>query len=242
MDAVAAQASFRPDVIAPPNDDIRATVEQVEAITLWTPRAILVVFVGLPILVGLSAGIGWAVICGIFYYLFARLLIAGTRIMIIRPMTTARYKAAAQTLGRQLRALPEPTSLSAAWWQERPGAAAVTGHGHVVIATYDTGYQQRWLTVGQIVDVSVERDATVFTDTREGGRFTFGGFSGNLFGGFTTGARANSVSTTVETAFLEVRYQLERNGSVQTCVVPFGNDRRGADEWRAMIGRLEPAA
>jgi hypothetical protein len=242
MNAVAEQASFKPDVIAPPNDDIRATVRQVEAITLWTPRGILAVVVGLPMLASLSAGIGWVVACGIFYYVFARLIIAGTRILVIRPMTAVRFKAVAQTLGRQMQALPEPTSLSAAWWQETPGAAAITGRGHVVIATYDTDYQQRWLNVGQIVEVSVERDATVFTQTRESGRFTFGGFSGGLFGGFTTGGRANSVSTTVETAFLEIRYQLERNGSVQTCVVPFGNDRRGADEWRAMIGRLQPVA
>ncbi len=60
--------------------------------------------------------------------------------------------------------------------------------GHVVITDYDTDYHQLWLSRDQIVHATVEREATVYTDTREGGRLTLGGVSGGLFGGYTFGA------------------------------------------------------
>ena len=66
-----------------------------------------------------------------------------------------------------------------------------------------------------------------------------GGTSGGLLGAFTSGGLSRSVTRTVETTFLELRYQLERNGAVYTTVIPFGADRRGADALCATLTRFE---
>ena len=95
------------------------------------------------------------------------------------------------------------------------------------------------MTPASIVNASVERQATQITNIRHGGRVTLGGISGGFFGGYTFGGRSKAVTTTVEIAFLEVRYQLERNGAVYTTVLPFADDRRGADNLRAAILRLD---
>lgn len=243
MDAILEHSSLRPERIAPPNDDVRATVQHVQKIALWMPRGIIIVFVAVPVLSALLHGsIGWALFGGVINYLIARLIIAVVTRLFLRPTIRFRYRAAAQTLMRQVDSLPEPANLSISWWQDTPGAAAITRGGHVVITDYDTDYHQLWLSRDQIVHATVEREATVYTDTREGGRLTLGGVSGGLFGGYTFGGKSRSVSTTVETAFLEIRYQLDRNGPVRTCVIPFGEDRRCADEWRATIERLEAIA
>ena len=243
MDAIAERSSLRPARIAPPNDDVRATVEHIQKIAIWMPRGILLVFVAVPVLTALLHGsIGWALFGGVINYLIARLIIMVATRLFLRPMIRFRYRAAAQTLMRQIDALPEPVNLSISWWQDTPGAAAITRGGHVVVTDYDTDYHQLWLNREQIVHATVEREATVHTHTRESGRLTLGGVSGSMFGGYTFGDRSRSVSTTVETAFLEIRYQLDRNESVRTCVIPFGEDRRRADEWRATIERLEAVA
>jgi hypothetical protein len=212
-------------------------------IAIWMPRGIIAVFVVVPVLSALVQGsIGWALFGGVINYLVARLIVAISSRFFLRPTISFRYRAAAQTLMRQVQSLPEPTNLSISWWQDTPGAAAITRAGHLVITNDDTDYHQLWLRRDQIVHATVEREATVYTDTRNSGRLTLGGVSNGLFGGYTFGGKSRSVSTTVETAFLEIRYQLDRNGSVRTCVVPFGEDRRRADEWRATIERLEAVA
>ncbi|WP_380785369.1 hypothetical protein [Sphingomonas sp. R86521] len=227
--------------IAPPNVDIRATVDQMEKIAQYTPLAILALLVGFPVISGILHGsIGGALFIGFIMFIVAGFVIKIVNAVVIGPMQTVRYKRAATTLAGQVQALPTPTSLWRSWWTGAPGALAITRDGHVVIVDRSTDYSQLWLGQGQIVNVSVEREATQITNTKHGGRFTFGGASsGGLFGGYTTGGRSKSTTTTVETAFLEIRYQLERNGSVYTSVIPFSADRRGADELCAAITRIE---
>ena len=66
--------------------------------------------------------------------------------------------------------------------------------------------------------------------------------SGGLFGGYTTGGHSCSITKMIETASFEIHYQLERNGSVYTSVIPFYGDRRGADDLCAATTRIEHAA
>ena len=243
MDAVAEQASFRQDVIAPPNDDIRATVEQVEAITIWAPRAILALFVGLPVLLNLLSGsIGLAIVVGVIMFFVARIITTLVDALVVRPMTTVRYKAAASALSAQVQSLPEPTTLVQSWSNGAPGALAITRNGHLVLVDRSTNYSHLWLQSDQIVNVGVEREATQITKTKHGGSFTFGSlFGSGLFGAYNTGSRSRSTTKTIETAFLEIQYQLERNGSVYISIIPFGSDRRGADALCAAITRIEHA-
>lgn len=227
--------------ISPPNDDVRATVDQTEKIAGLTPLIILSVLVALPVVSSLLRGsIGGAIFTGIVMSIIAGFAIRVVNALVIGPMQTFRYKGAATKLAAQVRSLPVPTNLWRSWWTGAPGALAITRDGHVVIVDRSTDYFHLWLGAGQIVNVSVEREATQITDTRHSGRITLGGVSsGGLFGGYTTGGRSRSTTTTVETAFLEIRYQLERNGSVYTSVIPFDADRRGADELCAAIMRIE---
>lgn len=244
MGPITENQSSQVERISPPNDDIRATVDQMEKIARWTPLVILAVLVGFPVVSGVLGGsIGSAILSGIIMFIVAGFAIRIVNALIIGPMQTVRYKRAATTLAGQVQSLPIPTNLWRSWWTGAPGALAITRNGHVVIVDRSTDYSHLWLGQGQIVNVSVEREATQITNTKHSGRFTLGGVSsGGLFGGYTTGGRSKSTTKTVETAFLEIRYQFERNGSVYTSVIPFSADRRGADELCAAITRIEHGA
>ena len=203
---------------------------------------ILAVFVGFPVIRALfEGGIGSAIITGVIMFIVAGFVIKIVDAIVIRPMQTARFKRAATTLASQVQSLPVPTNLWRSWWTGAPGALAITREGHVVIVDRSTDYSQLWLGQGQIVNVSVEREATLITNTKHSGHITLGASRG-FFGGYTTGGRSKSTTKTIETAFLEIRYELERNGSLYTSVITFNSDRRGADELCAAITRIEHAA
>lgn len=229
---------------APPNDDIRATVDQMEKLTRMTPLAILAVLVGLPVVSSLLDGsIGKALLSGVIMFIVAGFVIRLVDALVLSPMRNIRYKGAAKRLEAQVQALSEPITLWRSWWTGAPGALAITRPGHVVIVDRSTNYDHLWLAKDQIVNVSVEREATQITNTKQSGRISLGGVSNSgFFGGYTTRGRSRSVTQTVETAFLEIRYQLERNGSVHTSVIPFGSDRRAADELCAAVTRIEHGA
>lgn len=221
--------------------DALASVEQMENVSRIVPLAILVVLVGLPVLSSLvRLRIGAALIGGIIMFIVAGFVIRIVEKLVLSPMRSVRYKAVAGRLAAAVQAVPETVSQWLSWWRGAPGALAVTQRGDLVIVDRSTNYEELWLHPSQISNVSVEREATQITNTRHGGRFTLGGASSSgLFGGYTFGGRSRSVTQTVETAFLEIRYQLERNGMTYTTVVPFGNDRRGADELCATLARLD---
>jgi hypothetical protein len=237
MNAISNTPNGPVEAISPPNDDIRATVDHMEKIAQFTPLVILAVLVGIPVVSALLHGaIGSAILSGVIMFVLAGFAIKIVNSLLIAPMQNIRYKRIATTLASQVQALPLPTNL----WAGAPGALAITQDGHVVIVDKSTDYTHLWLGEGQIVNVSVEREATQITNTKHGGRFTLGGaFSSGVFGGYTFGGRSKSVTRIVETAFLEIRYQFERNGAVYTSVIPFNADRRGADELCAAITRIE---
>ena len=135
--------------------------------------------------------------------------------------------------------MPERVTICQNWWMGAPGAIAVTENGHVVISDCSTNYEELWLSPSQIVNVGIEREATQISNIRHGESFTLGGVSGGLFGSYTFGSRSHSPTTVIENAFLEIRYQFERNSSVFTTVLPFGSERRAAEELCATLSRLE---
>lgn len=225
------------------NERILKNVESMEKVSAIVPLVIFVIVFGIPTLIPLFSGeFGVAIFNGFICFLIAGFVIKIVEKVILRPIRYVRYKNAAQSLQTQMQSLRQPISLWRSWFLIAPGALAVTQTGHVVIADRSTNYNHLWLTKEQIVNVSVEREATHITKTSHSGSFTFGSVSGSGFlSAFTTGGRSSSTTQTVETAFLEIRYQFERNGAVYTLVIPFGEDRRGADELRATIMLLEAA-
>lgn len=217
-----------------------ACVEQTEKIGKIVPLAILAVLVGLPVLSSLvHLRLGNAIIGGVIMFVVAGLVIKLVETLILAPMRAVRYRGVANRLAAAVQSLPTPVSQWRSWWQGAPGALAITRRGDLVIVDRSTDYEELWLHPEQISSVSVEREATQITNTRHGGRFTLGGASGGLFGGYSFGGRSRSTTRTIETAFLEIRYQLDRNGVTYTTVIPFGEDRRAADALCATIARLE---
>ena len=240
MDNAVETMDERPRPISPPNEAVLSTVAQTETIGRFVPLGIIGLLCVVPALTSLFQGrMGMAFVNAILGFIIAGFVIRIVNKLVLQPMQNVRYKAAAKTLAGQMRSLPEPVMQWFSWWTFAPGALAITRPGHIVIADRSTDYTHLWLSPNQIVNVAVEREATQITNTKHSGTFTFGGVSGGLLGAFTTGGRSNSTTTTVETAFLEIRYQLERNGAVFTSVIPFAGDRRGAEQLCAQITRLE---
>lgn len=228
------------DAIGSPHDTVLECVQKTEKIKAVVPLAIVAICV-LPAVFGnlIHFQLVGALLNGFICFLLAGLLIRGINKFVISPYQTFRYKAAAERLARDIQAGNQPIIQKRIWWEDTPGALAITRQGQLVIMDQNSRYQRLYLRPDQIVGVSVEREATHVTDTRHGGRFTVGGLSrGGLFGGYTFGGRSRSTTRTVETAFLEIQYQLDRNGVTYITVVPFGTARRDAEALRTTIARL----
>ncbi len=222
------------------NPEILRCVEQTEKVNALVPKVIII-----GMLVLLAAGpflhgyVFLGLVNAVFVYFGAKVAVWLVNKIVLQPMRITRYKGAARTLADQLKAVPERVTLCQNWWLGAPGAIAVTANGHVIISDRSTNYEELWLEPSQIMNVGIEREATQITNIRHSGSFTLGGVSGGLFGGYTFGGRSRATTTTIENAYLEIRYQFERNGAVYTTVLPFGGDRRSAEELCAMLTRLE---
>lgn len=118
---------------------------------------------------------------------------------------------------------------------------ALSQSGEVLLIDRSTGYGILRIPHSQIADVQVKRSSQVVTDTHHSGRTTLGGLGGSFGMAYTMGGRSSSVSRTVDSYVLELRFQPERNGAVRTAFVPGGGDHRVVEELCAMIRRLEPA-
>ncbi|MCF3636108.1 hypothetical protein LU298_06285 [Komagataeibacter intermedius] len=228
------------ETVAQPHDTVLECVEKTEKIKAFVPLALVVLCVAPPVLGNLvHFRLGSALVNGVVCFLIAGLLIKGVNRFVLAPFQTFRYKGAAEQLAREIQSSDQMVLQKRIWWEDTPGALAITRQGQLVIMDQNSRYQRLYLRPDQIVGVSVEREATHVTDTRHGGRFTVGGLSrGGLFGGYTFGGRSRSTTRTVETAFLEIQYQLDRNGVTYITVVPFGTARRDAEALRTTIARL----
>ncbi|MBU3077752.1 hypothetical protein [Sphingomonas quercus] len=216
-------------------------VQKTEKMMQVVPGLVVLVLVGLPVLSELAhLRVSSAITIGVIMLIIAGFVAKGVTRFILSPIRTTRYKAVANQLAEGVRAIPASVSQWRCWWEGAPGALAVTQAGDLVIVDRSTNYEELWLRPSQLAHISVEREAVQITNTKHGGRFTLGGASrGGLFGGYTFGGKSRSVTHMQETAFLEIRYQLERNGMTYTSVIPFGADRRGADALCATLVRLE---
>lgn len=223
--------------------DAQKCVEQTEQFCAITPAVVVLALVGLgvtPSLVELK--LVSAIVGGVFMLVVAGLVLVAVEKVVLNPYRALRYKRVANALASAAQTLPVPVSQSISWSAPVPGALSITQRGDVVLVDRATGYQQLWLNPSNLVAVNVEREAKLITNTKHSGRLSVGGASGGLLGGYLLGGRSRSTTHTIETAFLEIHFQLERNGVTQTAVIPFGDDRRAADALCATLRRLDQAA
>lgn len=235
-------AANRPEVTA--NEDVLRCVESQERLERLAPRILFWSIFGIPaalILVRTEGRLtGGTIFQGIIAFIAGRIAVALAQPTFLKPSRNVRFKSAAKKLAGRIERTAPLTSRPCSWYLGAPGAFAVTRAGELLLADRSTGFSILRLEPEQIVEAKVERDLTQITNTRHSGRTVIGGYGGGFAGGWISGGKSTSISQNRETAFLEIRYQLEPNGIVYTANVPFGDDRRTADSACAMIQRLRP--
>jgi hypothetical protein len=223
------------------NDAVLRCVLHQEWLERIVPRTVFWALFGTALLMLLSR-YAWNVTGGVLIgaagaLVVARLAVAIAVGVVLRPSRNLRFRSAAKKLGSKMRAAGDLGCPPCTWYIGAPGAFALTKGGELLLADRSSDYELLRLTPDHIAGVSVEREVTQVTQTRQSGRIVIGGVSGGLFGGWVSDGRSTSVSREREEAFLEIRYQLEANGPVAVAVVPFGVDRRAADSACATILR-----
>jgi hypothetical protein len=224
------------------NDNIMRCVESQEKLERLTPRAIYLVVVGIPFLlsvVGAGEIDANVLFTTALAYIAARLLIWAVRGSLVQPSRRIRFERAATKLRNYLHG-SDPLALGPySWTYGSPGAVAISQAGEITVADRSTGYHLLRILPQQVASVKVEREARHITHTRHSGATTLGAFGKGFGVAQTFGGRSTSVTETVEQFFLEICYQLQKNGAVSTVVVPCGPVRRDAEELCMAIERLE---
>ena len=224
------------------SDDVIRCIAGQERLERTLTRATYIAVMGLfalSVLAGRDPDAFSVIIGAIFTFFVAKLIVRGVRALILEPSRRIRYKRAATQLSSQLEASGDIAVGPYSWTVGAPGAIAMTGSGDVLILDHAHGYAPLRLEPHQIADVRVERQSQVFTQTRHGGRTSLIGLGGSFGAAYTMGGRSTSVTRTVDEYALEIRYQLVKNGPVDTVTVPGGSDRRVVEELCATIRRLE---
>ncbi|KRA83019.1 hypothetical protein [Altererythrobacter sp. Root672] len=216
------------------------TVMRTQKLCANVPMVIGLVLLGLGILPSLvQLKVFSAIFGGIVSLIMAGIIIWIVDAVVLNPLKNSRFRFVAKTLLADMCAMPQAVSQTLSWYSPVPGALVVTQRGNLVIVDRSTNYDEIWLHPSQVLNVSVEREETFVTNTKHGSSFSLGSVSpGWMFASYNSRSKSKSVTHKLETAFLEIRYQVERNGAVHTAVIPFGDDRLGADAWRATLSGL----
>lgn len=164
-----------------------------------------------------------------FTFLASSLLTWVAMGLVFRPVRTLSYRQIAKRLSRAVALVAGERIQTISWYQFSPGAVALCPFGGMVLCDRSTTYEMLRLTSDQIVGVKVERERTVFTTSRHSGRMMIGGSHSGVMGGYVGGGRSTSVSREREQAYLEIQYHAGPGDTVRIVVIPFGENRRGAD-------------
>ncbi|HEY0027418.1 MAG TPA: hypothetical protein VGC35_06070 [Allosphingosinicella sp.] len=222
------------------NDDVTRCVESQEKLERILPQAANLIFAGIFVVYALaSRGALSVIVTGVIIFFLAKLAKRVIRAMVLRPSRRVRYDRAADKLRSRLRGASDIAVGPFSWTLGAPGAMGVTRTGELIILDRGHDYVPLQLLPHQIADVRVECDSQQFIQTFHSGRTTVAGFGKSFGMGYTMGGSSTSVASTVNEYFLEIRYQIEKNGAVGTVVVPGGRERRVVEELCATIRRLE---
>lgn len=88
-----------------------------------------------------------------------------------------------------------------------------------------------------ILSARINTDTELQTTTKQSGSFTVGAGKG-LFGGYSTGRKAQSKTVAVHKHRFELRYQLSANSNVQLKTIDFGSNRVEADNLCDLVQNL----
>lgn len=233
---------MHPTNSADASDDVIRCVASQERLERILPKAALLIVwcvFALLTLANQHRDVLGMLIGGIFTFFVAKLVVRGLRGLILESSRRIRYDRAASQLRSQLQASGDIAVGPYSWTVGAPGAMGMTRSGEVVILDHAHRYAPLRLAPDQIADVRVERQSQQFTQTHHAGRTSLMGLGGSFGAAYTMGGRSTSVTSTVDEYALEIRYQLEKNGPVNTVTVPGGSDRRVVEELCATIRRLE---
>jgi hypothetical protein len=222
--------------------DVTRRVENQEKLERIVPQAVYLVIGGLFLIIAFS---NWSrdalgvIIYGVVIVVLAKFIVRGVRGLILEPSRRIRYDRSTDQLRSYLQRTWDVAAGPYSWTLGAPGAMALSRTGELIVIDRSHGYVPLRLLPQQIADVHVECNSQQFIHTVHSGRTTIAGF-GKSFGlGYTMGGNSTSVASTVSEYFLEIRYQLEKNGAVGTVIVPGGPERRVVEELCATIRRLE---
>jgi hypothetical protein len=159
------------------------------------------------------------------------------------PFIAVARHAIKRSLSARQRAIPAKLLEAVVWGAPDPGSLALTESGDLVLITRNYAFTESFIRPGQIIDAKVERRRSQVTRTEHGGSLTIGGlFGSRWFGAVNSGSSSKSVTHEIEEVALEIQAQPERGRPVVTFVVPFGTDRRWAEEICLLINQFRQAA
>lgn len=224
------------------SDDVMRCVARQERLERILPRVAISAVWGV-FAIRTLADQRWDMLAAIFgavlTFFIAKLVARGVRALILEPSRRIRYDRMTNRLRSQLQAGGDITVGPFSWTINTPGAMGMTRSGEVIILDHAHHYTPLRLASDQIADVRVERQSQTLTQTHHGSRTSVMGLGSSFGAAYTMGGRSTSVTSTVDEFTLEIRYQLEKNGPVDTVSVPGGSDRRAVEELCATIRRLE---
>lgn len=240
-EVVSTSGTIPPGPVSSENVNVGRCVESQERLESFVPKAVYAIVLGLPTASTILQGRGWLdiILQAVVLFFVAKLFVWALRSIFLLPTRAVRYNGAAKNLRKRLQAGESIAVGPFSWTLGAPGAMGMTRSGKIIILDREHDYVPLELLPHQIADVKVECNSQQYIETSHSGRTSIGGF-GKSFGlGYTMGGRSTSVSRTVNEYFLDIRYQLEKNGPVETVVVPGGSERRVVEELCATIKRLE---
>lgn len=170
-------------------------------------------------------------------------LVALASFPIFLPLiAVARYRVRSMLRARHGK-LPGRVLEAYTWDAPDPGSVALMATSTLVLVTGNWNYDECLIAPGQIVAAKVEVRQTQFTDTRHGGSLSVGRvFGSRWFGSYSFGSKSSSVTRSVDNALLEIQAQPQPGQPIATFVVPFGGDRRAAEQLCLLVNQFRAAA
>lgn len=223
--------------------DVLPIVRQTEWLAMFIPRAIMSVFIGLPILLGVLHGHPILGLLNAFLLLFVgAFLCRVVAMLVLAPLHAVRYVRVMRTLSATLGRLAPDAILTAQWMAGAPGALAITRLDTVLLVDRSTGYRFIALADEEIVAVDRKVDEDVRMTTRRRPAFTLGMNVGRgLLGAWTFGGRSVTDARVARSYTVILRYQREDDPAICSALIPFGADERGAENLRTALNRVRKA-
>jgi hypothetical protein len=223
--------------------DVLSIVRQAEWLEMFIPRAIMSIFIGLPILLGFLHGHPILGLLNAFLLLFVgAFLCRVVAMLVLAPLHAVRYVRVMRTLSATLSKLAPDAILTAQWMAGAPGALAITRLDTVLLVDRSTGYRFIALADEEIVAVDRKVDEDVQVTTRQRPAFTLGMTAGRSFlGGWTFGGLTVTDARVARLYTVVLRYQREDDPAIRCALIPFGADELGAENLRIALDRVRKA-